>query len=89
MQWGNIDGKIRFAEILYLFPGDEFKCYSDFYSKTIGSLNSEKLVTAIDAVQELENNHTDRIEILPEVLTYPDVFKDFCLPKKVKRYFDL
>lgn len=89
LRWGNIDGKIRFAEILYRFPGDAFKCYSAFYSKTIGSLNAEKLGTAIDAVQELENNNTDRIEILPEVLTYQDVFKDYSLPKKVKRYFDL
>ncbi|MCM1168507.1 MAG: hypothetical protein NC324_01070 [Bacteroides sp.] len=83
------NGRLRFATILYRFEGDAFKAYKKFYKETIGSINADILKRAIESIPKIKNNYSDRIEILPDILTYQDVFKDFSLPQNVKPYYKL
>ncbi|WP_301425483.1 hypothetical protein [Bacteroides caecimuris] len=88
-KWEDKSGKIRFAEILYEIPGEEFNSYKSLYSKTIGLIKAEMLRKAIEPILELENNYTDRIEVCPQIRTYQDVFKEFKLPENVREYYGL
>ncbi len=89
LQWGKFKGKIRFATILFYFPGDEFRAYRDFYSNTVGRITATDLKASIATIPEIKDNHTDHIEVAPAVYLYQDVFKDFELPKNIKKYYDL
>lgn len=88
-KWNNRDRKIRFGTIVYNFPVEAFEAYKEFYSKTIGNVNADKLKASIDGSEGLKNHYTDRIEVLQNILTYQEVFKNFNLPEKVKTYYDL
>ena len=91
-KWGkNSKGSIRFGTILYEIPGDSFKSYKDFYSRTIGKINSNILCETFDNLKEIDNNFADRIEILPDILTYQNLVKENpnWLDENVKIFYDL
>lgn len=88
-QWGGFKGNIRFGTIIYRFPGDSFKSYKSFYSNSVGKIDSNKLNRAINHLQGIDNRFANRIEILPEILTYQDVFNGFNLPRNIKIYYNL
>lgn len=91
-KWGkNAIGSISFGSILYKIPGASFNAYKDFYSRTIGKIDSNMLTTALDNLKELDNNFADRIEILPDILTYQSLVKEnpTWLDEKVKTFYSL
>lgn len=87
--WSDYKGKIRFGTILYRFGGKSFNTYNEFYSQTIAKIDAGKLAKAFKKSISLSDQYSQRIEILHNILTYQDVFKDFNLPEKVKIYYDL
>ena len=91
-RWGkNSIGSIRFGSILYKIPGDAFNSYKDFYSRTIGKIASNMLCKAFDNLKEIDNNFADRIEILPDILTYQNLVKEnpTWLDERVKTFYGL
>jgi len=91
-RWGkNPIGSLRFGSILYKIPGVSFNAYKDFYSRTIGKIDSNMLCKTFDNLKEIDNNFADRIEILPDILTYQSLVKEnpAWLDEKVKTFYGL
>lgn len=91
-KWGkNSSGGIRFGSILYKISGDSFRSYKNFYSRTIGKIDSNILRETFDNLKEIDNNFADRIEILPDILTYQNLVKENpnWLDENVKIFYDL
>lgn len=80
------DTKLRYGTILYEFPGNQFDSYRDLYSKTIGKTSTDMLVSSL-------HGHTtpyaDRLIIIPDIITYQDVFKSIQLPERIKKFYHL
>ncbi|MDE7386410.1 MAG: hypothetical protein K2N28_04670, partial [Muribaculaceae bacterium] len=84
--WKNVspDTKLRFGCIVYKFPG-EFTKYNSFYKETIGQLNPQIISEAMNG----KGSYTQQIEILPELLTYQELFKNNELLPKIAKYYNL
>lgn len=86
--WADIDGKpILFASILYKFRDKHFTLYTKFYADTIGKVKADMLSKSLPNTAK----HINQIEVLPNVLTYQEVFSDpnFKLPVNVRKFYNL
>ena len=91
-KWGKFsNSSIKFGSILYKISGASFMAYRDFYSRTIGKIDSNILRETFVNLKEIENNFADRIEILPNILTYQNLVKENpnWLNENVKIFYDL
>lgn len=86
--WLDIAGrKIYFGSIVYELNDSHFSIYRDFYSETIGRLTSSMLA---DSVPD-HGSHVNQIHILPNILTYQEIFgnREFKLSVKVRKFYEL
>lgn len=83
--WQNItsDTKLRFGSIVYKISG-YFSIYNFLYKETLGQLGKEQISIAMNG----KGIYVDQIEILPELLTYQSLFKDYPLGK-IAQYYKL
>lgn len=84
----NKDIKLTFGTILYKLPCPQFTSYKQLYSETIGVLKPDHIVKSFEDKPAPFASH---LNILPEVLTYQDVFvenRNF-LPTSIKKFYNL
>lgn len=87
--WKNVtpDTKLRFGCIAYRFPYG-FTNYNSFYKETIGKVTTEMISKSLAG----EKPYVNQLEILPEILTYQDIFKKQnrgSLLPKIAEYYGL
>ena len=88
--WENSEkGKLTFGTILFQIRGESFNIYKRLYANTIGKISPSDIKKGLggDCIQ----SNIDRLNILPNVLTYQDLFSykenRYFLSLKVKEFY--